>query len=262
MPTNPLGNKICTGCHQSKSFSEFGVFVRAKDGRKSRCLSCMKVFRAEDKEKANIRRRNVAYRLMHGRHLHEYEISRRVSRKAYKQQNKDKFKYLEAQRILQIQQIIWKMKQQPCHDCGRKFHPIAMDFDHLTMKVKNISRMARKNSMKKIMDEISKCDLVCKNCHRIRTKARINLCPETPSLKSQRRKRDLVNMFKSKPCIDCGLIFRPECMDFDHAHGSKLFSISSGVTSKGYKALLAEITKTELVCAVCHQLRTMVRRAA
>ena len=48
-----------------------------------------------------------------------------------------------------------------------------MDFDHRDRKTKltNINRMInyRSYSKEKILEEIEKCDLVCANCHRIRT---------------------------------------------------------------------------------------------
>ena len=30
------------------------------------------------------------------------------------------------------------------------------------------------------------------------------------------RRRVLILELKSKPCLDCGNVFPPECMDFDH----------------------------------------------
>lgn len=59
----------------------------------------------------------------------------------------------------------------PCSDCGNKFHPTAMDFDHRpgTEKIKEISKMG---TFRAIDVEIQKCDLVCSNCHRIRTHTR------------------------------------------------------------------------------------------
>ena len=57
-----------------------------------------------------------------------------------------------------------------CMDCGFNGHPAALDFDHRvgTDKCKNIGGMLR-YPWAKILTEISKCDLVCANCHRIRT---------------------------------------------------------------------------------------------
>lgn len=56
----------------------------------------------------------------------------------------------------------------PCMDCGNTFPPCAMDFDHRepSQKVKGIGLIS---SWPAMLKEIEKCDLVCSNCHRIRT---------------------------------------------------------------------------------------------
>lgn len=64
------------------------------------------------------------------------------------------------------------LKAKPCIDCGGTFPPECMQFDHVRgVKVKDVSRMASQ-SLAVIMAEIAKCDLVCANCHAIRTIAR------------------------------------------------------------------------------------------
>lgn len=70
-----------------------------------------------------------------------------------------------------------ELKKKPCMDCGGIFPPECMDFDHLSNKVASISHLVRKSSIKRLQSEIDKCDLVCSNCHRIRTKKRINNMP-------------------------------------------------------------------------------------
>ena len=61
--------------------------------------------------------------------------------------------------------------QQPCLDCGVAYPWYVMDFDHVTDdKLYDVSIMiGNLNSKKKILQEIAKCELVCANCHRIRT---------------------------------------------------------------------------------------------
>lgn len=61
----------------------------------------------------------------------------------------------------------------PCVDCGNTYPPECMDWDHRPEEEKLFSISSRKYvAEKKILDEIAKCDLVCANCHRIRTKKR------------------------------------------------------------------------------------------
>jgi hypothetical protein len=63
--------------------------------------------------------------------------------------------------------------ERGCADCGYREHPAALDFDHLpgTKKRRNISRMLASVSkgVELIDAEIAKCEVVCANCHRIRT---------------------------------------------------------------------------------------------
>lgn len=63
------------------------------------------------------------------------------------------------------------LKSKPCMDCGGEFQPCVMDFDHREPadKIANVSRLVRDGKFKQILDEIAKCDVVCANCHRIRT---------------------------------------------------------------------------------------------
>ena len=50
-----------------------------------------------------------------------------------------------------------------------------MDFDHVRGKTAGISRLLQANvSMTRLLAEIAKCDLVCSNCHRIRTWNRLD----------------------------------------------------------------------------------------
>ena len=60
-----------------------------------------------------------------------------------------------------------------CMDCGESNH-IVLDFDHLKDKKYNISRMIHDGfSWAAIKKEIAKCEVVCANCHRIRTHDRL-----------------------------------------------------------------------------------------
>ena len=70
-----------------------------------------------------------------------------------------------------------------CADCGNKFHFAAMDFDHLKDKTFNVSHLVKNDySIKKIEEEIAKCDLVCSNCHRIRTHERMETAGSNPDV--------------------------------------------------------------------------------
>lgn len=58
-------------------------------------------------------------------------------------------------------------------DCGIEYPNYVMDFDHRDKKKKLVTVNSMVNihrySKDKILEEIKNCDLVCSNCHRIRT---------------------------------------------------------------------------------------------
>ena len=72
--------------------------------------------------------------------------------------------------ISRAYEYINSLKKEPCMDCGRAFPTACMDFDHRdpSKKILPVSRMVG-YSLAKIRQEIKKCDLVCSNCHRMRT---------------------------------------------------------------------------------------------
>ena len=64
-------------------------------------------------------------------------------------------------------------KNVPCKDCGLRYPPICMDFDHVRgEKKRNVAHFIFTGSFKSMQDEIAKCEVVCANCHRLRTAAR------------------------------------------------------------------------------------------
>ena len=61
----------------------------------------------------------------------------------------------------------------PCIDCGINYPYYVMDFDHVRgVKQANVMELVSTLSKKKIDEEIAKCEIVCSNCHRIRTHMR------------------------------------------------------------------------------------------
>lgn len=70
-------------------------------------------------------------------------------------------------------ELVTQLKEaSPCLDCDRSFQACQMDFDHVRgVKVGTISQMLGLPTAV-VLAEIAKCELVCANCHRIRTYAR------------------------------------------------------------------------------------------
>jgi hypothetical protein len=60
---------------------------------------------------------------------------------------------------------------RPCTDCGRVFPHQVMQWDHRPSveKLGDVSGDFWGHSREEILAEIAKCDLVCANCHAIRT---------------------------------------------------------------------------------------------
>jgi hypothetical protein len=80
----------------------------------------------------------------------------------------------ERRRVRHAEFIVWYQELKsgkPCTDCGGIFHPAAMQWDHLpgTDKRADVGELARKDCRATVLAEIAKCELVCANCHAVRT---------------------------------------------------------------------------------------------
>lgn len=186
------------------------------------------------------------------------------SKKHYAE-NRDVYVRRGPRRRFEAREIVNKIKREnPCLDCGDKFHYCQMDFDHRDQftKRKQISYMLMLG-IDTILKEIEKCDLVCANCHRDRTQRQIEALPSieptTPSGFDLRRVTEFINSLKhNQLCTDCGQPHPYWRLDFDHRDTStKIMTISRLKLSKYSKIrILEEIAKCDLVCARCHRLRT------
>jgi hypothetical protein len=66
------------------------------------------------------------------------------------------------------------LRRVPCEDCGGTFEPYQMDFDHRdpTAKLFGLTwPRALLASRQRLLEEVAKCDIVCANCHAVRTYA-------------------------------------------------------------------------------------------
>ena len=76
----------------------------------------------------------------------------------------------------------------------------------------------------------------------------------------RRERAEWLRSLKMRPCTDCGGSFAPEGMEWDHLPGAeKLGTISAAMRGRSVQAILDEIGKCDLVCAVCHAIRTRRR---
>lgn len=87
---------------------------------------------------------------------------------------KDKSIKAERDRVSQayMRKVLRRYKlMKGCSDCGYRKHHAALEYDHVPekgQKLHNIGDMAR-YSRKKLKEEIAKCDILCGNCHNIRS---------------------------------------------------------------------------------------------
>jgi len=64
-------------------------------------------------------------------------------------------------------------EKNPCMDCKISYPYYMMDFDHVRgTKHANVAELINTLSKKRLDEEIAKCEVVCSNCHRIRTHMR------------------------------------------------------------------------------------------
>ena len=134
----------CPRCGRSSKTAEFGWRDSSHTRPQSFCKDCTR----------------IAWRLWYGdeknKSKHLAQLSRRRQR-----------------RIQRNQQILAELKNRPCADCGRLFPTYVMDFDHVGEKTGEVSSFVYTSSTERLLDEASKCDVVCANCHRERTYQRL-----------------------------------------------------------------------------------------
>lgn len=128
--------KKCSTCKELKPFSDFNKDKSRKEGIKLSCKIC---------SRKNFKR--------HYERNREFYLDKA---KRVKNKIKDDIKRIK--------------EENPCADCGIFYPYYVMDFDHLNSTNKQfcIGQFGF-HGKKQILDEIDKCELVCSNCHRIRS---------------------------------------------------------------------------------------------
>jgi len=99
------------------------------------------------------------------------DVKKKTLERSRKVSNETKNKYRRS-RVAYYREFVWRHKRLcGCAKCGNK-DPRVLDYDHIDGKdkIENISRMAgQTTSMKSLKVEIRKCQVMCANCHRIKT---------------------------------------------------------------------------------------------
>lgn len=86
--------------------------------------------------------------------------------------------------------------------------------------------------------------------------------PTLSTIKARHRAQTYVQTEKTnKHCLDCGVLYPPYVLDFDHVRGTKRDDISTLVhKGRSLRVLSSEIAKCDLICANCHRVRTHRRK--
>lgn len=134
---------------------ESGVLLLNQKGEMQKCTKC---------------RRNRKSAEFGGKSKWCKKCRREYGQEHY-QNNKQLYIERNRRRLARIREWMESLKNKPCVGCGNKFPTCVMEFDHVRgTKLFNLGDMFHKGlSRKSILEEIAKCDLVCANCHRIRT---------------------------------------------------------------------------------------------
>ncbi len=171
-------------------------------------------------------------------------------------------------------EFLRQLRNVPCADCGGRFEGHQMDFDHRDPRDKSFTLTkghAALKSREELLAEAAKCDVVCVNCHRLRTRKRhrVWLRSRTPAVSPRieyqrarwRYHADILDQLRSVPCSDCGGTFAQCAMDFDHRDpATKVRAVTRMISNASVERILAEVDKCDIVCANCHRLRTFERR--
>lgn len=90
---------------------------------------------------------------------------------AYKNKNEELEYYRK--RAVEKKAHLDILRSVPCLDCKNTYLPCQMEFDHVPERGEKRFGIANGGNYcltsKLFLDELAKCDIVCANCHRLRT---------------------------------------------------------------------------------------------
>ena len=132
--------KRCPRCKFELPIEDFGFRDRAHTKVQSYCRSCS----------------NLAWTQWYSKGTNRESHRKLMSKR-------------RARRNRRHRQLVDDAKSVPCTDCGGRYPPHVMDLDHLADKQGEISRLMYSVGTERLIREIAKCEVVCANCHRIRT---------------------------------------------------------------------------------------------
>jgi len=150
-----------------------------------------------------------------------------------------------------------------CRDCGLRDADV-LEFDHVGKKKGEISHLVFTGpSVRSLLAEMARCEVVCANCHRRRTARRAGSWRATGSLECgrnalphERRAIEFVRTYLLQArCIDCACSDLP-ALDFDHVEEKHASVIKLARDGYSISRIQEEIDRCEIRCANCHRRRT------
>jgi hypothetical protein len=185
------------------------------------------------------------------------------------QRHREQSKAAKRRRQQRARQFIHDyLSDRSCADCGEGDR-LVLEFDHVVKKLAGVSGLVHAGwSIKRLQEEIGRCEVVCVNCHRRRTASRspswrisaADIDDTLVLLPAERRNLRFVRAsLLSSACVDCG-IRDLLVLEFDHV-GSKRGAV--GLLARrgcSLERLKAEIAECEVRCANCHRRRTILSR--
>lgn len=171
---------ICNKCGQDKELADFHTYktgLRAGK-RRSACIECTrsantayyarKDKKVTEKTEEQVRRHAEVQKRWRNEHRAELiEYAKEYRREHWEEELEQRSSKAELYR-----ERLATIKSVPCCDCGRSYPSFVMDFDHRDPTTKSFTlatAVTGTRSWESIEAEIAKCDIVCSNCHRIRT---------------------------------------------------------------------------------------------
>lgn len=128
-----MNTKKCSRCKRDLELEKFSKSSR-KDGLQNQCKECHKEYRKK----------------------HYIDNKKKYIDKSKNWRIRERVKFYN-----------W-LKEQSCKDCGNKDFRV-LECDHLHDKSYDISKRLGAVKFEILKKELDKCEIVCANCHRIRT---------------------------------------------------------------------------------------------
>lgn len=145
--------KVCTKCKLPKELKDFAIDKKKKDGHAYVCKQCHSIYMSSYYKRKKDKWNNTG-----------------INKKKIVDENKKR--------------LLTFLQSSLCKDCGNSDSRV-LEFDHLHSKKNGVPLLVKHGyCWDTIRKEIDKCEIVCCNCHRIRTLERMK------SYRNENRRRE------------------------------------------------------------------------